>query len=315
MRAVCVLFAVFVLLAQEKSSSRATYTIDPNGHRVLDSQRTSSMGPSGKVTAESVQTLNGRMAPLQQVEERTISDGPGGKVVERIIRRYEGSGGPASTEKIVIENRKNPDGSSTVRTTSYDADLNGRFTLRERETETSSRQGAVERAETVVERPTLSGTFQTAEKRQSVTEGPENDRKKDVTTYRITSSGTFGVAQRSVDQVRILNGETTSTSVTYDANSTGILELATQRVATVRKAADGSEVEVVDLYGKSQPGRAAAGGPALREQQVIERRASGGQTIESVSIRRPQLDSGKLGPLTKVSETVCTGECKPTFPF
>ncbi len=131
-----------------------------------------------------------------------------------------------------------------------------------------------------------------------------------MTVYRRTSGGEFGVAQREIEQVKAANGQTTTATAVYSTNSTGNMELATQKVSTVKKAADGSEVEVVDLYGNAQPGRAAAGGPALREQQVIERKSANGQQVEILSVRRPQLDSGKLGPLTKVSETVCSGDCK-----
>lgn len=296
--------------AQDKSAERATYTYDVNGRRVLDSQSSSSSGRGSSVNAESIRTLNGRMAPLQKIEERVVSDGPEGKVVERIIRRFEGGGGQSTTEKVLVETRKNPDGTETRRTTAYETDVNGRFSLRQRETEQVSKQGNVERADSTVERPALNGGLEIAEKRTVVAQGPEGNREKDVTIYRRTSSGGFGVAQREVEQVKVVNGRTTTSSAIYNANSTGNMELATQKVSTLQKAADGSEIEVVDFYGNSQPGRAATGGPALREQQVIERKSANGQQVETLSVRRPQLDSGKLGPLTKVSETVCSGNCK-----
>lgn len=296
--------------AQDKASERATYTYDVNGRRVLDSQTSSSSGKGSSAAAESIRTLNGRMAPLQKVEERVVSDGPEGKVVERIIRRFEGGGGQSTTEKVVVETRKNPDGGETRRTTAYETDVNGRFSLRQRETEQVTKQGNVERADAVVERPSLNGGLEADEKRTTVSQGPEGDRQKDVTVYRRTSAGGFGVAQREIEQVKVANGQTTTSSAVYSANSTGNMELATQKVSTVRKAGDGSEVEVVDFYGNAQPGRAASGGPALREQQVIERKSANGQQVEILSVRRPELDSGKLGPLTKVSETVCSGECK-----
>lgn len=310
MRILCAILCATAVSAQDKSSERATYTYDVNGRRVLDSQSSSSSGRGAASNTESTRTLNGRLAPLQKVEERVVSDGPEGKVVERIIRRYEGGGGQAATEKVVFETRKNPDGSETRRTTAYETDVNGRFSLRQRETEQVTKQGGVERADALVERPSLNGGLQADEKRVTVSQGPEGDRQKDVTVYRRTSGGGFGVAQREIEQVKAANGQTTTASAVYSTNSTGNMELATQKVSTVKKAADGSEVEVVDLYGNAQPGRAAAGGPALREQQVIERKSANGQQVETLSVRRPQLDSGKLGPLTKVSETVCSGDCK-----
>lgn len=308
-----VLFAfacALAVYAQNKSSERSTYTYDVNGRRVLESQASSTSGSGGSTTGESIRTLNGRVAPLQRVEEKVVSDGPEGKVIERIIRRFEGSGGPATSEKVLVETRKNPDGSETRRVTAYEADLNGRFVVRERATEQAFKQGGVERSETVVERPNINGGFETAEKRVSVAQGPETDRQKDVTVYRRSSSGGFGVAQREIEQVKVANGQTTTTSAVYDANSTGQMELATQRVSTVSKSAGGSEVEVIDFYGKTQPGRTSSGGPALREQQVIERKVTGTETVETLSIRRPQVDSGKLGPMIRISETICKGDCK-----
>ena len=303
-----VLAAFLVARAQQGSSERSTYVYDTHGRRVLDSSSSASKGGS----AETARSLNGKLVPLSNVEERVVSTDGATRVVERIVRRNEGSGGPATTEKYLIEETKKPDGGSTIRTTLYESDLNGRFALRERSTEQKAKSGGVERADTVVERPTLNGTMDTAEKRVSVTRGPENELQRDTTVYRRGYNGGFEQAEREVEQVRVANGQTTTTTAVYNAISTGKMELATQRVATSTKRPDGTEVQVIDLYSNAQQGRAAgSGGPKLREQQVIERRQAADQsTVETFSIRRPDLDTGKLGPPTKISETVCTGSCK-----
>ncbi|MBM3739003.1 MAG: hypothetical protein FJW39_24780 [Acidobacteria bacterium] len=285
MKPICLLLAALAS-AQDKSSERATYTFDPNGRRVLDGRSSSVRGGSGSGSSESRTDLNGRTAPLSKIEERVVSSGPGGKVVERIVRRFDGSGRPATTEKLLIEESKDASGAVTQRTSAFEADLNGRFVLRERSTVQSAKSGTVERSTATLERPTLNGTVEVAEKTESVVQGPEANRKKETTVYRRAANGRFDEAERQVEQTTVANGVTTSSAAVYSTNSTGKLELATQKLSTVSKRPDGSEVEVVDVYGNSQPGRAAGTGAQLREQQVIERKSAGGQVTETFSIRR-----------------------------
>jgi hypothetical protein len=307
MRVLIALSACLAVHAQS-GSSRSTYTYDSNGRRSLDSASQSSKSGS----SESARSLNGGMVALQTVEERVVSTDGSTRVVERIVRRNDGSGRPATTEKHIVEETKGADGGSTVRTTLYEADLSGRFAMRERSTVQTTKSGGVERADAVVERPTLNGSVEAVEKRTTVAQGPESDRQRDTTVYRRGSGGGFEQVEREIEQTKAAGGQSTTTTAVYNAVSTGKLELATQKVATTSKLADGTEVQVVDLYSNAQQGRAAeSGAPKLRERQVIERRQAADQSVvETFSIRRPQLDTGKLGPLTRISETVCTGKCK-----
>jgi hypothetical protein len=73
-------------------------------------------------------------------------------------------------------------------------------------------------------------------------------------------------------------------------------------------------VSEVTRYGASWGGVVGdtAAGPQVQAQEVIERvPGPGGSVTERRSVRLPaQSDPRTLGPLTKVSETVCTGKCQ-----
>lgn len=313
MRSLSLLLIVGVACAQPSSKDQATYSYDVNGRRVLDGRSSSVKGASGSASGEMVATLDGKPMALQKVEERVISSSPQGSVVERIVRRYDRGGNPGTVEKQVIEENKKPGGGSSIRKTVYEADLNGRFALIERSTVDNVKTGLTERAEAVVERPNLSGSFEATEKRVSVTQGDDKNRNKDVTVYRKGGNGTFEQAEREIEEFKTVNGQTVSNTTVYNANPFGKMEFTAQKVATLTKNADGSEVEVIDHYGKSQPGRAAGaeGAPKLREQQIVERKPGPDKTVvETLSVRTPNPDSNKLGAAAKISETICSGVCK-----
>ena len=304
-----------LVAAQDSTRTLATYTYDVHGRRVLAATAGSSTGSGGSFRAETLQSVNGRTVPLEAVEEKVISEGPEGKVIERLVRRYDANGRPGQSEKIRIEERKDTSGTMTVVTTVYDSDLNGRYALRERGTARTAKSGEVVQLETVIERPNLSGALDLFEKRQGVQTGTADNQLTEVTVYRRDTNGGLLQAERLTSQTVVENGQTTQTSATYNTNSTGKLELADQRISKIQKNPDGSEVEVVSIYGGNLPARAADGyskGAALREQQIIERKLGPGDSlVETFSVRRPNLESGTLGPVQKISETVCTGKCQP----
>jgi hypothetical protein len=251
-------------------------------------------------------------APSQKVEERVISQGPDGKVVERIIRKFDERGQPTGAEKELMEEKRTSDGGKSVRTTVWDNDLNGGFTLRERAT--TQKRG--EQSDTVVERPNPSGALEVAEKRTAVRTGDEKRYQLDTTVYRKGTNRGFEEAEREITQFQTEAGETRTTTTQYNAASTGKMEFAAQRVSRLTTEDAGSELEVVDLYGPSPSGRVTDGftgaAPKLREQQVIERKIGADKSVvETLSVRRPEIDSDKLSPPQKVSQTVCQGSCRP----
>jgi hypothetical protein len=301
------LFSVFALWGQPRSSTTRTYTFDANGGRQLSSEGTAGNGSS----VQSIRNLNGGLSPIEKVEERILRDDASGRVVERIIRPYDASGQPGPPQRLQIEERKHADGTKSIETQVYYGNLNGGFSLAEKTTAVVRTAGNVETIETQVARPTLNGTVELIERKQARIETGDKSRQELVTVERRDSNGNFLPALREVKQVKELNGKTVENSTQYIAGSSGQLQLNGQSVAETQKRPDGTEIKQITIFGMSSPGRANSDQPQLREQQIIEKKTTNGQTVESLSIRRPAVDNpANLGPAQKISETVCTGTCK-----
>lgn len=298
-----------------QSQSLGTYTYDINGRRVLSSQTGIASAPGASANVRTTQTLNGRQVPAESIEEKVISDGPGGKVVERVIKVYDETGRPASTEKQVITERKLESGGTEVSTAVYRSDLNGRAALAERTHTVSAKSGNQTTSQTVVERATLSGGLEAVERHQSSIQSAPGRTDSDTTIFRKDSNGNFKAAAREQVSTATSNGTTTQNVTQYNSAATGQMEVTGQKVVTTVERPDGSVTQVVDVYGMTAPGRTATGyaeGAKLREQQIVEKKVSpSGGFVETYTIRRPSLDSGTLGPPVKISETVCTGNCTP----
>ena len=312
---VAVLCLAGILAAQQKSSQHTTYTYDLNGRRVAAGTVGGTQSTGRTMQTERSQSINGRSAPLESVEERVLSEGPSGRVVERIVRRSDQNGNPGPAEKIRIEERTKAGGGATVKTTLYRADLNGRFALAERSTAESAKRGDVLNSSTVIERPNLSGSMQVVEKQVAVETERKNGSSRDLTIYRKDQGGRFREAARETAEVVKQNNQETVTTTSYNATNAGRLEFAGQTVSNLQRHADGSETKVVDVYGGASMGRPIAGSsprPQLREQQLIERhKGPGGSVIETFSVRRASLaDSSRLGDYQLISEVVCTGNCE-----
>ncbi len=302
MRALC-LFVLYCAFAWAQSTS--TYVVD--GQRV-ETGKTNGVSYS----VESAPSLNGRVSPLERVEERIVESSPAGKVVERTIRRYDPNGNPTQVEKVRVEERKNPDGSTSAETVTWRGDINGRLQVAERVRGLSKPSEGGTRSELTVERPTLNDSFETIEKRTVSERKSGQTTDQEVVTWRRDPSGRFSEALRQVTERSERNGRTTENTAQYEVGTTGRMELASQTVSRSVKNADGSEHTEVDIYRAAAPGRPASAEPQLIEQQVIERRSSApGTVVESLSVRRPPLDGGKpSGGFQKVSERTCKGECK-----
>src|SRR5437762_14236013 len=95
--------------------------------------------------------MNGRMVPVQATEDKAVSQDSKSKVVDRVIRKYDANGNPGRPIQIRIEETKNPDGSTTVRSTAYEADVNGNQQLFERSTTEIRKSGAATETSTSVE--------------------------------------------------------------------------------------------------------------------------------------------------------------------
>jgi len=288
---------------------------DLNGNRADGQTFTTSGTPGSDERTERYQSINGRQVPLEQTVDRVVSQDANSKVTERIVRKFDPNGQPASTERVMIEESKLPGGDSTVRQTTYRSDLNGSSREAERKTIETRVNGSTTTANTVIDRPTLNGSFETIEKRSAVTDGPADNQHTTETVYRPAVSGGFQEALRSVKTVSKVNEATKETTANYEPGSNGQLQLASQSDSTTTKQPDGTQVTQTNLFAHTVAGVLQDNTAPMRvkEQQLVQRRTNpDGSVVETLSVRRPSVsDPNRLGDLQKLSETVCKGKCQP----
>jgi hypothetical protein len=258
-----------------------------------------------------VLNMNGRVAPLEKVEEKVLSDNGRERVVEKTIRPFDPNGTPQPPQRVRITERKEADGAKSTETQVFQGNINGGFSLWERSQSTERTSNGRTTIETQVARPTLNGGLDTVEKRSSTILKTGEKSNEDTLTYRRDASGTFYPAVRAVKETEKKDGRIVENTATYVSGDRRQLELAGQTVVETTLRADGSETKQVNVFGTGAPGRPATGQAVLREQQIIEKTKTAGGVVETLSIRRPAVDDSKvLGPLQKISEKVCTGPCQ-----
>ncbi len=309
--AVC---AAGVALAQQTQRQESTYTRDVHGRAVEGPVASEVKSASGRSSIENVRSINGVMVPLESVEERVLSKDDSGSVTERLVRRFDATGNPGPGERIRIEERKNPDGSSTTNTTVLRADINGRFEVAEKSRTETRAEGGATTATTTIERPAAGGGFDLVEKRVSEERKTAAGLQQDVATYRKDLNGSLYQALRQVTERSESGGQTRQTTSQYELGSSGELELAGRSVTRSTAQAEGGATTRIDIYKANVPGRAGIAGSGqlrLEEQQLIERRVKPEGVVESLSVRRPPADgSAPRGAYEKVSERVCRGQCQ-----
>ncbi len=305
------ILAPAMLLSQPpQRSTSATYTYDPNGNAIAAGERQQVISKDGSSSVQMLTTLNGNVAPLEKVEEKLISKTENSKVVERVVVPYDTNGNPGQTRKIVTTERKNYDGSTSVEVSSYRADLNGSFALGEKELKVTRKTGANTSVfEKTVVRSTLNGE-ELVERQVGNVVATKNLTKEDVAIERRDLNGSLQPAGRVLMEKLEKDGTVKETSTTYTQDGAQ-LQLAKQTVSETKQNKDGSSVTKVDVFGTNTPGRYDGGGLQFREQQIIDRSPDPSGALKEVfSIRRPTLDGGNvLGPVLKISERNCTGQC------
>ncbi|MFN0104020.1 MAG: hypothetical protein ACKV2U_18290 [Bryobacteraceae bacterium] len=308
MRYLAFLLILIPAAAQPTAQSQTdVYTFDANGDRVLASQQVA----GGNGAEQRVRNMNGRVAPLERVEEKLISDDANGRVVEKVVRPYDANGTPQPPRRILITERKQPDGAKSIETQVFQGNINGGFTLAERSQALERTSDGRVTIDTQISRPTLNGGLETLEKRASTILKSGEKTNEDTLTYRRDSNGTFYPAAREVKETDQKDGRIVENTATYISGERRQLELAGQTVAETTKRPDGSETRQVNVFGTSAPGRPDIAQPVLREQQTIEKNKTAGGVVETLSIRRPAVDNpNALGPAQKISEKVCTGPCQ-----
>jgi hypothetical protein len=297
-------------IALGQSGDKSTTSLllpDLNGNRVEAAVYTAKDGDRKELT----QSINGREVPLERSDTHVLSEGPNGRTTETLTRKYDATGQVISTERTVVEEKKTP-GGSEIHSTVYRSDLNGQMAESERRTIETQIQGATSTTNVTIARPGISGSFDVAEKRNLV----KNTDGKTVHETEVVqipaANGQLMEALRQVRDQTTVDGATTSTTVRYEPNFTGNLSLASQQVATTKKAADGSLVTEVNLYAPAAYGiaREENATAKLREQNVTVRREMNGVVTETTMVSRPTLqDPSRLGPPASVSELACKGKC------
>jgi hypothetical protein len=305
---------ILALSGALSAQTSTTYRYDVNGRPISGVTRSLDTNAAGSQRAETVRNVNGREVPIETAEQKVLRDDGTVKVIERVVRRYDANGRPGPSEKITIEERKNSDGSVNATTTVMREDLNGRMSLAERSNSESRKSGDTVTTTMTVERPTLNGSLEMIERREASVRETKESRSESATVYKRDVNGRFGEAAREQREARI-NGQRTEENAAFyvaDPNGGG-LKLLQQVVSTTNRVGNNVETEL-NIYQTDTAGKVGASSearPRLAEQQIIERRATGTGTVESVSVRRAAAnDPGKLSAPQKVEETVCTG-CKP----
>ena len=305
--------AVAVSLAGQDASAYKTSSVDFNGHRTTAGPDVvSEQSKTGSQTTELTQSINGRMVPLERTDERVVREDASGKVIERMIHRFDLTGNPLAPQKVVIEERKEPNGSSTIQTTKYSGDVNGRMQVMERAVTQKQVSGSTETADTVVERPNINGGLDTVEKQTTVVVKQGKGYEEAASIYRRDPTGNFYQAVRRVTDHSESGNQATDNTAEYEVGAMGQLELHGQTVRKTEKRSNGAEEVQVDMFSKNVPGVVNdTSALRLKEHQIIERRpASGGAVVETLSVQRPTVsDPSRLGPPMQISETVCRGKC------
>ena len=307
----CVLFLLpFVVMAQSQSSS-GSYTFDVNGNRVSAGESHQSVSKNGDTTSTQMGvTMNGNSAPREKVEEKLISKTETSKVVERVVTPYDDNGNPGQPQRMVTSERKNSDGSTSTDRAVYYSDINGNFTLGEKETKVSRPAGEHGSTyETTLVRGTPNGEV-VVERQQGRVVASKTSSHEDVSIERRDVNGNLQPAGRLTIAKEEKDGVVKESKAMFYQDG-GQMRLTNQTVSETQTRKDGSSVTKVDVFGPNPAGRAAADPPEFREQQIIEKIPGPNKSLsETYSIRRPTLDgAGALGPIQKVSERNCTGQC------
>jgi hypothetical protein len=300
------------LLSAQQSSVTTTTAVDINGYRVADGPSVVHSKSDGRSeTTEVLQSINGRMVPIQRVQERVLRDDSSGRVVERIIREFDQTGNPSAPSKEIIEEQKRPDGSSSKQVSTYRGDINGSMQLIEKSITQTQTSGSTENAEMLVQRPTVNGSLETVEKQSVVKVKQPSGYTEDKTTYRRDGNGGFRAAVRETTEHSEQGQQSSDSTAEYELGTTGQLQLHSQKVTKTITAADGSKDQVVDLFGQNVPGTVDPGGLKLYEQQLIQKKQRPNEVTETLSVRRPSVSDPKvLGSARQISETVCRGKCE-----
>jgi hypothetical protein len=286
--------------------------VDVNGRRVESGSYSVTEAPPGGKRTETRPSHNGRMIPVESTEDKVIRQDAQTKIVDRVIQKYDGDGRPTPPVKVRIEEKKNPDGSTTVQSTAYQGDVNGNMRLLERSTTETKKDAVTTTSTTTVEMPNINGTLQPWERTQSVEKRGVASSRVDSTTYRRDVNGSYSPVSQEVKQItKDAAGQETTDSTRYETIHTGKMEMTGRTVERVKTNPDGSRIAETDVYSRFSAGRAGdvnADAPRLQEQIRTERKpGAGGAVVETTSVRaRVPNDPSRFGTYEQVSQVTYT---------
>jgi len=316
-RLIIIGIASALLLPAQTVSSTTTETtdVDINGRPVQNGPVTTKVTAGGRSeTTETMQSVNGHMVPLEQVEERVVREDANGRVIERTVRRYDPNGNPTSPVRETVEEQKRPDGSLTTETTKYSADINGNMQVVQKSVVESRTSGAQIDTQTTIQRPTINGALETVEKQSdTAVRDAAGGYHEEALTYRRDTDGNFYTAVRKATEHTQQGQQATDNTAEYEVGPSGQLELHSQTLTKTTTETNGASHVVANVFGKEIPGSINPGGELkLQEQQITDRKAGPNKSmIETVSVRRANIsDPNTLGPERQISQTVCRGDCK-----
>ena len=294
-------------------NEKTTFTTDISGNRVASATNENTENSHTELS----HSINGRTVPLEAAETHVISKSANHVVTETITKKYNATGELAATERVVTDTETLPNGAGSNKSLRvYNTDVNGNAKETERRDVQERVQGTGRTSETVVQRLDNSRSFATTEKRSATTDvaGPKTETTE--TVYRRSMNGELYPALQEVKvQTRVSKTKVDEQVADYEPSVTGKLQLARQTVSTSVTDAAGNETKEINLFAAAVDGRVQEQGAPqqIKEQQLVTRHTGAdGKLTETLAVRRPTLsDPNRLGNPQVVSETVCTGNCKP----
>ncbi len=296
------------LLWCQTSQQSTNYEVDINGNRVPGLTRGVATSATGSQRVETTRSINGRQVPLESTEDKVLSDdGRGNRVIERMVRRYDQNGNVGPLEKARIEERVNPDGSKMNVTTTYRDDLNGRPQIFERATTQTRESGGTTQTVIAVERGNPNGGLALYEKTTAVERKTSSGSQIESSTTRPDVNGQLSVAKSEVTTKSKSGAQENVDSTVYEPGIDGKLQMAGRRVATVTTKPDGSQVEEIDVYGRTVGFAADANAATPRlQQQILKEKVvrPDGSVVESTNVRsRVSHDSDRMSNYERTAET------------
>jgi hypothetical protein len=250
--------------------------------------------------------LNGQEVPVQQIDEVVVESTKTSRIVDRTTIRYDANGRPGQPETERTELRLDGDTERETRTVTR-RDTNGSAYIYEVAQSVTTKSGDDTITKTETQRATLNNgklePVQILEIRRS-RPSPDTSTQTTITFERNVNKRFVETRRQVVEIRRAANGEMITTDSDYALRGNAGMVLVARKV----RRTNGGHTDV-DVYEPNVPGRTPTGDAQLVRQQSIDRTTSGGQTVETTTVRTADPD-GRLGPPLPADRKVCQGECQ-----